>query len=595
MEKIAIVTVNFNNSKDTVELLDSMKGLNTHELEVLTVVVDNGSTDDSVQNILKAHPEINLVQTEKNLGFTGGYNRGIEYSLAWGAEAVLILNNDTLISDKNLLRSLVQTAELNKNIGVVAPKILFAPGYEFHKDRYAEKDKGKVIWYGGGDFDWSNIYSQHIGMDEVDTGQYDHVKEVNFASGCCLLIKSELFEKVGMFNNDMFAYFEDNDLLFKAKKGGYKLFYNGKTSLFHKVSQTSGIGSKISDYFITRNRLYFGMKYASKRTKFALWREAMKFLLIGRDYQRKGVWDYLQGTTGGLPELEKTPDNPAYQIELSVVIVNYNTPDLIEKLLESIYKKNSGVNKQSTEVIVLDNGSDFHCDKEVARYPQVRYLKNPENTGFPKGYNRTIKFSRGRYILMLNSDMEVKDAALSKLVNKARELKKDVILGGQLQFPDGRVQDSAFFLPTFWGALKEYFLRIKGSYFMYTPKEGLALSEVEGLVMACFLLSRRILNRMGYLDEGTFIYFEDVEYCRRARKFSIPVLYYPEAKFIHHHGASSKKIKSKGGSYEYLKKASIWYHGRFNYSLLYIILWLAGKFSRVSPGGRVDENDKADI
>ena len=113
--------------------------------------------------------------------------------------------------------------------------------------------------------------------------------------------------------------------------------------------------------------------------------------------------------------------------------------------------------------------------------------------------------------------------------------------------------------------------------------------------MACFLISRRIISKMGYLDEATFLYFEDVEYCRRAKQFSIPVLYYPEAKFIHHHGASSKKIKSKGGSYELLKKASVWYHGRLKYSLLYIVLWLAGKFSRVNPGGRSDEDDKRSV
>ncbi len=592
--KIAIITVNYNNPQDTVEFLSSLEGIHPCGHDTITVVVDNGSTDDSVKQILKAHPRIDLVQTEVNLGFTGGYNRGIEYSLAWGADAVLIINNDTLIKDRKIVQNLAQTLKIDKNIGIVAPKILFAPGYEFHKDRYTEKDKGKVVWYGGGTFDWDNIYSKHTGINEVDSGQYDHIKEVEFASGCCLLIKREVFERVGMFNSKLFAYFEDNDLLYKAKKHGFKLFYNGETSIYHKVSQTSGVGSKIADYFTTRNRLYFGMQYGKLRTKFALLREAHWQLIKGREYQKKGVLDYFHGRSGGLPELEKIPENPGYQVEVSVVIVNYNTPDLIEKLLESLYKRNSGLKNYSNEVVVLDNGSEFDCDNEIFKFPQVKYLKNDVNTGFSKGYNRALQFSRGKYLLLLNSDMEAMDNCISKLVEKAKELKKDVILGGQLQFPNGKIQDSAFYLPTFWGAIKEYFLRIKGSYFMYTPGVD-NTSQVEGLVMACFLISRRIINRMGYLDEGTFLYFEDVEYCRRAKRFNIPVLYYPEAKFIHHHGASSKKIKSKGGSYELLKKASVWYHGRFKYSLLYIVLWLAGKFSRVNPGDRTDEDDKGAV
>ena len=95
MKKISIITVNFNGSKDTLEFLDSLKKLEINGLESKTIVVDNGSTDDSVQNLLAEYPDIDLIQTGVNTGFTGGYNRGLEYAHAWGADYYLIINNAT--------------------------------------------------------------------------------------------------------------------------------------------------------------------------------------------------------------------------------------------------------------------------------------------------------------------------------------------------------------------------------------------------------------------------------------------------------------------------------------------------------------------
>lgn len=110
--------------------------------------------------------------------------------------------------------------------------------------------------------------------------------------------------------------------------------------------------------------------------------------------------------------------------------------------------------------------------------------------------------------------------------------------------------------------------------------------QVEGLVMACYLIPRNIINKVGLLDEGTFIYFEDIEYARRLKKFGIQLYFVPTAKFIHHHGASSKKAGVEK-SQELLQKAAIHYHGKLYYLLLTWVLKLGQKLGRVkTPASR---------
>jgi len=197
MTKIAIITVDYNNHQDTVEFYESAKNLNTKGIDLKFIFVDNGS-----ETPLKIDGEI--IQTGENKGFTGGYNQGIKYGMQWGAEYFLIVNNDVLFPDKNLLQKL-----LSHKTDVVSPKILFAPGFEYQKDRYQKSEVGKVIWYAGGSFDWNNVQTIHRGIDRVDHGQFDVVEEIEFPSGCCVLVKRSVYEQVGLFDERLWTYFED--------------------------------------------------------------------------------------------------------------------------------------------------------------------------------------------------------------------------------------------------------------------------------------------------------------------------------------------------------------------------------------------------
>lgn len=298
MKKIAIIILNWNGKKDTLECLDSIRDMEHGTFNLEVIVVDNGSTDDSVEEIRKQCQDVKILRNEKNLGFAEGNNVGIKYALENGADYVMVLNNDTQV-DKNLITELLKAMEQNKTIGIAGPKIYFAKGFEYHRHRYKETELGKVIWYAGGIIDWRNVYAFHRGVDEVDYGQYDKAEETDFVSGCCMIVRREVFEKIGFFDPKYFLYFEDNDFCQRAKKASFKVYYIPQAILWHKnASSSEKPGSQIHLYYQTRNRFLFGLKFSSLRSKLALFRQSLKFLKEG-GIKRKATVDFYLRKFGG--------------------------------------------------------------------------------------------------------------------------------------------------------------------------------------------------------------------------------------------------------------------------------------------------------
>ena len=289
MKKVAIVILHYNGKKDTLECLESISKLSFKNIEPLIIVVDNGSAEE-----FKAEG-IKVIRSEKNLGFAGGNNIGINYALGKESDYILVLNNDTIV-EENLINELLNVISENKNAGVVVPKIYFTKGQEFHKNRYKEKELGKVIWYAGGIFDWKNIIGYHKGVDDVDTGQYGKIEETEFATGCCFMAKREVFEKAGLLDEKYYLYYEDADLSQRVKKEGYKILFVPKAIVWHNnAGSAGGSGSSLQDYYITRNRILFGLRYAPFRSKLPLIYESFRLLINGRKWQKRGVLDlYLQ-------------------------------------------------------------------------------------------------------------------------------------------------------------------------------------------------------------------------------------------------------------------------------------------------------------
>ena len=292
MKKVAVVTVNFNSEQATKELLESIEKVKAPDLSVEVIIVDNGSEKAFVLNDKKERENTTVIRSGVNTGFTGGNNIGIKEALKRQADFVLLINNDTLVHP-DLVINLFNFLESDKKIGVVVPKIYFSKGNEFHKDRYKVGELGRVIWFAGGYMDWKNAKSVHRGMDEVDHGQFDLTEKIDFATGCCMMIKKEVLEKTGLFDDRYFLYYEDADLSQKIINSGFEIYYVPNAHVYHKNAQSSGgSGSSLHDYFLTRNQMLFGLSYAPLKTKVALFRQSLNLLFFGRKYQKKGIQDY---------------------------------------------------------------------------------------------------------------------------------------------------------------------------------------------------------------------------------------------------------------------------------------------------------------
>lgn len=286
MKNIAIVVLNFNGLADTLECLASIKRLEKSGNRVRTIVVDNASADGS-QEALSKLKDIDLILNDKNLGYSRGNNVGIKRALDFECEQILILNNDTTV-DAKMLNYLEKAASVGD---IICPKIYFAPGFEYHKDRYKKSQIGKVIWYAGAHIDWDNIMGVHHGVDDVDEGQFEKRKQIEFATGAAMYVKREVFEKIGVFDEKYFLYLEDMDFCVRAKKANFKIIFEPKAIVWHRNAGSSGSGSKLQDYYITRNRLLFASKYAKLRTKIAVLRQIAK--QHSDPIKRRALFDFL--------------------------------------------------------------------------------------------------------------------------------------------------------------------------------------------------------------------------------------------------------------------------------------------------------------
>lgn len=275
--KVFVIILNWNGKKDTLDCLSSLE-LSDYPKDLFSIViVDNGSTDGSVPAIQSAFPGVDMLELHENKGFTGGNNIGAKLALKRGADYVFFLNNDTIV-EHSTVTTLVEAFTRHPDAGVVSPKIYFT-----YQGR-------KAIWYAGGDIDWANMYGKHIGVNEEDRKQYDKEKETVFCTGCAMMVKRDVLEKVGLFDERFFAYYEDSDLSIRAEKARFTLWYVPSARLFHKNAASSGgTGSKLQDYFIPRNRLLFAWKHASWRAKLALLRESIRLIFTPR---RDSVLDF---------------------------------------------------------------------------------------------------------------------------------------------------------------------------------------------------------------------------------------------------------------------------------------------------------------
>lgn len=249
-------------------------------------------------------------------------------------------------------------------------------------------------------------------------------------------------------------------------------------------------------------------------------------------------------------------------MDLSIIILNYNTKNLTQDCIKSI--KNSRP-KVSYEIIVVDNAST----EKFPKSNNYKLISNSTNLGFAKANNQGMKIAKGKYILLLNSDTIIKDKAIDRLYEFSLKQNDAGAVVPQLLNTDGSIQPSCFQLPSITLAIKQYFFGQKNLLDKYIPTN----NTVDAAVMAAFLITPASIKKVGYLNEKYFMYFEDLDYCKTIKNAGLKIYYLKEAQVIHIHGAS-------GGKNELLIDSAKKYHGIVGYYIYTSILWIGQKWER---------------
>lgn len=256
-------------------------------------------------------------------------------------------------------------------------------------------------------------------------------------------------------------------------------------------------------------------------------------------------------------------------MDLSIVIVNYNTKDLLKQTIESVINNTKGI---EYEIWVVDNSSkDGSVEMVQEEFKDVKLIASKENLGFPKGNNVAIKKATGRYILLLNSDTKVIGDNLQHCVSYMDQHEEIGALGCKVELPDGTLDHACKRgFPTPEASLY-YFLKLnkimknKRKYGAYTASylgED-EIGEVDALMGAFMMIPRTVIDKVGMLDEEFFMYGEDIDWCYRIKEAGYKIMYYPKEKIIHYKGSSSKKKKAKT-TYEFHRAMILFYRKHYN-------------------------------
>lgn len=252
--KVSIIILNWNGLEDTIECLESLKKGTYHNYEV--IVVDNASLGSDVQVLTERYGDyIRIIQNDKNYGFAEGNNVGIRYAQAnFNPDYFLLLNNDTVVHPDSI-SELVRVSLGNERIGMVGPKI-----YYF--------DKPSRIWFAGGHINYWTGRPRHIGIGQEDRGQFENVVDVDFITGCCMLISREVLLKVGLLDDAFFFGNEDYDICIRAAKQRFRIVFAPRAKVWHKIgratSSTEEKPSSVHAYYAAKNLLLLWQKHWSK-------------------------------------------------------------------------------------------------------------------------------------------------------------------------------------------------------------------------------------------------------------------------------------------------------------------------------------------
>jgi GT2 family glycosyltransferase len=246
--KVCIIIVTWNRADAVVRCVLSQNLLTYPNVEV--VVVDNHSSDGTVERLHSVFPELTVIANERNLGFTGGNNAGIRWGLERSADYFFILNNDAIV-DPNVLDELVRVAESDRRIAVVGAKNVVM-------------HNSKLLWAAWGDVTYGPTLTRVHGRSKWDGRKYRQNRDVDHVVGNGFMWRREALESIGLLDTNFFGYHEDVDWCYRAKKAGWRVVYVGSAIVRHEGSLSSNphFESRMpAMYFIGRNAVLFTKKH----------------------------------------------------------------------------------------------------------------------------------------------------------------------------------------------------------------------------------------------------------------------------------------------------------------------------------------------
>lgn len=252
-KRIAIILINWNSLETTCDCINSLKQVHYKDFDI--IVVDNASEDHSADKLEALYPDIKLIKSPVNTGFTGGNNIGFRYSIDHGYEFSFMQNNDTFV-EPDYLKPLVDYMDLHPEAGVVQPRIFY------NHDR-------NLIWDGGS---YINRFLGHTytkGVGRPSSQAYNFEKEVDWITGCAFFVRNSILQQTGLLADNMFMNWEDVDLSFRIKKLGYQLAYIPSSVIYHIASSSlksqtkgkEGFLSPAAHYRNIRNRIWIMKRY----------------------------------------------------------------------------------------------------------------------------------------------------------------------------------------------------------------------------------------------------------------------------------------------------------------------------------------------
>jgi len=281
MHKIGLITITYN-SAHVIEPFIKCVLEQTHKNFIL-YIVDNISSDNTLELINKfSDDRLKVIANKTNVGVAAGNNQGIRFALQDACDELLIINNDVEFEDTLLEKLSKQLTELNCSL--IAPKMMYYP-------------ETSLIWWAGTKFnEFEGCMSNHIGIQQEDKGQFNKIEKMDYAPTCCVLMKKEVVNDIGWFDEKYFAYYDDTDFFYRIyKQGKHQLYYYPFVHFYHKVGGLSNMKKgnarkfKFNDFYIhlfTRNHVYYLKKqqtlYGWLNILYFYFRMNLRFIFSGK-------------------------------------------------------------------------------------------------------------------------------------------------------------------------------------------------------------------------------------------------------------------------------------------------------------------------